>query len=61
MRSDEVAVEKKYWVEYQCSWCGTKQTRAASSGRPAPGSCPRKPKMRNGQSKPHTWVINRRY
>ena len=56
-----MAVEKKYWVEYQCSWCGTKQTRAASSSRPASGSCPRKPKMRNGQSKPHTWVINRRY
>ena len=53
--------EKKNWVVYQCSWCGTTQTRPINMGRPSPGSCPRKPKMSNGLSKPHTWVVSKKY
>lgn len=51
--------EKKF-VEYVCTWCGQKKLRAAYEGRPAPGSCPRKPKMSNGKMKPHTWTISRK-
>lgn len=40
----------KRWM---CSWCGA---RMSSQVRPAPGNCPRKPKTRDGKSKPHTWV-----
>ncbi len=47
-------------VEYMCRWCGARSTQLSSFGRPAPGSCPRKPKVA-GKSRPHTWVVNRRY
>ena len=43
---------------YMCSWCGATQLRAAYQGRPEPGNCPRKPPMRNGNPKPHTWVVH---
>lgn len=42
-------------IEYMCTYCGKKETRSPSMGRPEPGKCPRK----NGD-KPHSWVINRR-
>ena len=45
-------------TEYMCSWCGRKEVK--STGRPAPGTCPRKPKGRDGKSRPHTWVVNRK-
>lgn len=48
-------------IEYMCSYCGTKTTRSATSGRPDPGTCPRKPKTKDGRGKPHSWVINRKY
>jgi len=49
------------WVEYTCSCCGAISRRKEGTGRPAPGFCPRKTKLPNGQSRPHTWVVNRRY
>ena len=55
-----ILMEKKN-IEYQCTWCGVKQIRSVNQGRPSPGSCPRKPKTKTGASKPHTWVINRRF
>lgn len=43
------------YIEYQCRYCGKKERRPASQGRPNPGSCPRKT-----GDKPHSWIINRR-
>ena len=34
-------------IEYMCTYCGKKETRSPSMGRPQPGKCP-------------SWVINRR-
>ena len=48
-------------IEYVCTWCGEHKLLGKIYGRPAPGICPRKPKSRDGQSKPHTWVINRKF
>ena len=48
-------------VEYMCSYCGIKTTRSAISGRPSPGECSKKGKTREGKSKPHSWVINKKY
>lgn len=45
---------------YMCSWCGKTEIRSASMGRPQPGNCPRKAKDRNGNFKPHTWVISKK-
>lgn len=42
-------------IEFMCSYCGKKEIRNTSMGRPLPGRCPRKP-----GNKPHSWVINRR-
>ena len=47
--------KKPHVIEYMCTWCGKKTTKAIISGRPLPGNCPR----RNGM--PHRWVINRKY
>ena len=46
-------------IEYMCTFCGKKETRSKTSGRPMPGSCPRKPPYQNGITKPHSWRINR--
>lgn len=43
------------FIQYMCSYCGKKETRAVAAGRPAPGKCPKKTKDR-----PHSWVINKR-
>ncbi len=43
-------------VEYMCSYCGRKTTKAKNQGRPLPGRCPRK---KNGG--PHSWRKNREY
>lgn len=43
-------------VEYMCTYCGTKQTKYITMGRPMPGRCPR----RSGNM-PHRWVINRKF
>ena len=48
-------------IDYMCSWCGKHCMRRANSGRPMPGDCPRKPHGCNGQSRPHTWVVNRKF
>lgn len=48
-------------VEFMCTWCGRKETRSAIMGRPLPGACLKKPKSKDGKSKPHTWVVNRKY
>lgn len=48
-------------IEYICTWCGRKERRLRPLGRPAPGSCPRKPKTRDGKTKPHTWVVNKKF
>jgi len=54
-------MEKKYTrIEYKCSYCGATQMRSATSGRPDPGNCMRKPKDSSGRYKPHSWVINRK-
>lgn len=47
-------------TEYICTFCGTKMQRTRGEGRPQPGNCPRKPKDKDGNMKPHTWRINRR-
>lgn len=52
---------KNICIEYICTWCGARKTLHKVYGRPEPGECPRKPKSRNGKSKPHTWVINRKF
>lgn len=48
-----------HWVVYKCSFCGQESTQSVTGGRPNPGSCPRKPKDRNGKMKPHSWVKSR--
>ncbi len=53
--------EKVASVDYICTWCGQHSLRRASQGRPMPGECPRKPKGRDGKSKPHTWVVNKKF
>lgn len=40
-------------VEYMCTYCGHRQTRPKSNGRPMPGRCPKR------DGKPHRWVINK--
>lgn len=47
-------------IEYMCSYCGTRISRSANSGRPAPGICIKKGKTKDGKSKPHSWVVNRK-
>lgn len=47
-------------TEYICSFCGRKVQRTRGEGRPQPGNCPRKPRDKDGNMKPHTWRINRR-
>lgn len=55
-------MERKHiTIEYICTWCGKREAKSQMSGRPSPGTCPRKPKSRDGQSKPHTWVINKKF
>ena len=49
------------WVEYRCSHCGAKTQRHEGTGKPAPGFCKGREKKSNGQSKPHVWVINRKF
>ncbi len=44
------------YVEYQCTWCGKRVTRAEGAGKPLPGKCPRKT-----GDKPHTWIVNRKF
>lgn len=48
------------WVEYMCSYCGAKSQRREGTGRPQPGSCPRRPRVA-GKPRPHVWVTNRKY
>ena len=48
-KEEKMAIQK-----YMCSWCGQKVL--SSTGRPMPGTCPRKKKTRDGKMKPHTWV-----
>ena len=49
-------------VEYKCSYCGAVTTRAAYAGRPTPGNCIKKGRDKKGLfTKPHSWVINRKY
>ena len=43
-------------IEYMCSYCGKKTSKGANSGKPMPGTCPRK---KNGG--PHSWTVNRKY
>ena len=48
-------------IEYICTYCGQKQMRGATSGRPMPGNCPRKERMSDGKMRPHTGRINRKF
>ncbi len=48
-------------VEYVCSYCGAKKTMKQNLGRPSPGVCPRKGKTADGRTKPHSWVVNRKF
>lgn len=45
-----------HFIEYQCRYCGRKESRGINAGRPQPGKCPRKT-----GDKPHSWVINRKW
>lgn len=47
------------FYEFQCSYCGLRETRGVTSGRPAPGVCYRKGKTKDGRTKPHSWVRSR--
>ena len=47
-------------TEYICTYCGKKEIRPESLGRPQPGDCPRKEREKNGKMKPHSWRINRK-
>lgn len=42
---------KSSYVKWRCTWCGKRETKSSSMGRPNPGKCPRKT-----GDKPHTWV-----
>lgn len=53
--------EKFNHVAYICSYCGARQVKSTGSGRPAPGTCARKGKTRDGRTKPHTWVIDKKF
>lgn len=48
-------------TEYICTYCGKTVKKTRGEGRPLPGYCPRKPKDRGGNMKPHTWRINRKF
>lgn len=50
-----LANRKPTRIEWMCTQCGKKITKAVSDGRPEPGTCPRKP-----NKKPHSWVQNRK-
>ena len=52
-REEEKMATKR--IEYMCSYCGKKELRFVSMGKPQPGKCPRKQ-----GDKPHTWMVNRR-
>lgn len=55
-------MEKPVRVEYKCTYCGkTTPPRLSTQGRPEPGVCTRKGKTKDGQTKPHSWVINRKW
>ena len=56
-----VLIKNKKWVEYICTHCGAKVQRRENTGRPDPGFCSRRGKSSTGLSKPHVWVINRKY
>lgn len=45
--------------EYICSYCGARQTTFDSAGRPAPGTCGRRGKTKDGRMYPHTWRISK--
>jgi len=47
-------------IEYACTYCGMKTVRPANTGRPEPGRCTRKAKLKDGTMRPHTWIINRK-
>jgi hypothetical protein len=49
------------WVEYMCSHCGAKAQRREGTGKPTPGICSRRGKTNAGISKPHVWVVNRKF
>lgn len=48
-------MEKKYEIEYMCSYCGKKERKMPIMGRPMPGIC-----SRRGKNMPHRWIINRK-
>lgn len=43
-------------IEYMCRYCGFKQTKLSTTGRPMPGTC-----KRRGTNQPHSWVKNREW
>lgn len=48
--------DKPASVEYMCTYCGAKNARGLTAGRPQPGKCPR----RKGDM-PHRWVVNKKF
>ena len=47
--------KKPHAIEYMCSYCGIKNLRGITAGKPKPGKCAR----RKGDM-PHRWVINKK-
>lgn len=47
-------------VQYMCTYCGSKVTLNAKSGRPNPGTCSKRPK-KSGTGMPHRWVVNKKW
>ena len=60
-KNDYKKIDVSNLPEYRCSHCGAKSQRHEGTGKPAPGNCPRRNKMPNGQPRPHVWVVNRKY
>jgi hypothetical protein len=48
-------------IQYRCKYCGRRETRFVSDGKPQPGQCP----TRNGTNlkgtKPHVWEAVQKY
>ena len=52
-------IKREKTTIYMCIYCGTKQSKMQTQGRPMPGYCPRRGKMKDGKPFPHRWVVSR--
>ena len=52
--------QKQIRVEYICTYCGKKEIKFSTSGRPVPGICVKNGKTSDGRTHPHSWRLNRK-